>query len=587
MSTLNLITGITLAGFQVFDEPTYIPLDRLTLLFGPNSAGKSSIQDAIEVVSILQSADYLFDGWGGDLNLNEIEIIERHRRNSPNNRQGEPGGHQTLEESNNKPSTHIYIRRSTCMRLDEVISIASEKDCFAKEFECPIEIEDRWIIGDGDCDYSYEQMINGECAVRVNDNLFEINLGHAVFKSSSCSIDFYDFSIRFEKYFTYKNGYLRTHCISGFSLSGTGFNARNKDWLKITNNSIEDGLLSSGALKNVMEYLSLLVGNLMNFTHGNFGINWVNVAASRKIPTPLDLTFQFSSSGASDFSSPPVSNNNQYKSLAKSLGLDYFKSNKIETMFKFNYGDVKNPLVYLSRSVNRALGEHLFLEKGYRVGFKYRVLLSADQSSNLVENQFLEIDSNPDWVIQLNLYDAENRELRFEDVGSGIGYVLPVLCAVYDRKYPVIYDSYTYDIIKKSILNDESKNSDSLEEIHDRYALSVCFIQQPELHLHPALQAAIGDVFIEGSESGNQLLVETHSEYLLLRILRRIRQTHQESVISPELKLNSQDVCVLYFQPVAGGVTKVRRLRISEGGEFMDRWPDGFFPERDRELLDE
>jgi predicted ATPase len=53
------------------------------------------------------------------------------------------------------------------------------------------------------------------------------------------------------------------------------------------------------------------------------------------------------------------------------------------------------------------------------------------------------------------------------------------------------------------------------------------------------------------------------------------------------LKLNSQEVCVLYFQPVAGGVTKVRRLRISEGGEFMDRWPDGFFPERDRELLDE
>jgi predicted ATPase len=46
-------------------------------------------------------------------------------------------------------------------------------------------------------------------------------------------------------------------------------------------------------------------------------------------------------------------------------------------------------------------------------------------------------------------------------------------------------------------------------------------------------------------------------------------------------------VCVLYFDPSPDGTTSVKRLRITEDGEFMDRWPRGFFAERDQELLDE
>jgi len=53
----NPIIGITLEGFQVFDKPTYIPLERLTLLFGPNSAGKSAVQDAIELYAELLKCD--------------------------------------------------------------------------------------------------------------------------------------------------------------------------------------------------------------------------------------------------------------------------------------------------------------------------------------------------------------------------------------------------------------------------------------------------------------------------------------------------------------------------------------------------
>lgn len=70
----NPISGITLEGFQVFDKPTYIPLDRLTLLFGPNSAGKSAVQDAIELYASLISDDV--NEYGNHPQTEEL--LERH-----------------------------------------------------------------------------------------------------------------------------------------------------------------------------------------------------------------------------------------------------------------------------------------------------------------------------------------------------------------------------------------------------------------------------------------------------------------------------------------------------------------------------
>ena len=122
-------------------------------------------------------------------------------------------------------------------------------------------------------------------------------------------------------------------------------------------------------------------------------------------------------------------------------------------------------------------------------------------------------------------------------------------------------------------------------------------LQQPELHLHPALQAALADVLIDATSEGSRpaglpatkcrkLLIETHSEHLLLRVLKRVRQSgHQRS--APEgLALRSDDVCVLYFEPSLDGRTQVRRLRVAPDGDFMDRWPRGFFTEREGELFD-
>jgi len=45
-----MLTGITLENFKAFKEPQFIPIKPITLVFGPNSAGKSSIIHALAFI---------------------------------------------------------------------------------------------------------------------------------------------------------------------------------------------------------------------------------------------------------------------------------------------------------------------------------------------------------------------------------------------------------------------------------------------------------------------------------------------------------------------------------------------------------
>ena len=104
---------------------------------------------------------------------------------------------------------------------------------------------------------------------------------------------------------------------------------------------------------------------------------------------------------------------------------------------------------------------------------------------------------------------------------------------------------------------------------------SIICVEQPEIHLHPRLQANIADLMIDtiADEDGKrkQWIVETHSELLILRLQRRIR----------EGKIKPEDISVLYVDPddesTEGSAIKV--LRLGEDSYFKDPWPDGFFAE--------
>lgn len=109
---------------------------------------------------------------------------------------------------------------------------------------------------------------------------------------------------------------------------------------------------------------------------------------------------------------------------------------------------------------------------------------------------------------------------------------------------------------------------------------SIIAVEQPETHLHPRLQARLADLFIDTTQEGgrgNQLIVETHSEHLMLRVQRRIR----------EGTFDASRVSIVYVDQDAGGLATAKQLRLNDRGEFLDEWPNGFFDDRLEELFGE
>ena len=154
-------------------------------------------------------------------------------------------------------------------------------------------------------------------------------------------------------------------------------------------------------------------------------------------------------------------------------------------------------------------------------------------------------------IKELVLMDSRtNTRVSHRDVGIGISQVLPVLVLAYASQNNMIA------------------------------------IEQPEIHLHPRLQAELGDVFIESalSDQKNTYIIETHSEHLILRILRRIRETHEGELPQNLIPIKPEHVQIIYAQPTSKGVI-LHQISVNEEGEFAEKWPDGFFPERAKELF--
>ena len=139
--------------------------------------------------------------------------------------------------------------------------------------------------------------------------------------------------------------------------------------------------------------------------------------------------------------------------------------------------------------------------------------------------------------------------VRTSDVGVGISQLLPVVVAALDDDRP-----------------------------------GITAIEQPELHLHPAMQVELGDLFAKSVNLGRVFLIENHSEHLMLRLLRRIEETHGDELPEGKPPLRPRQVSVVFIEQVDGEV-RATPLRIDETGEFIDRWPSGFFRERAAELF--
>ena len=114
-------------------------------------------------------------------------------------------------------------------------------------------------------------------------------------------------------------------------------------------------------------------------------------------------------------------------------------------------------------------------------------------------------------------------------------------------------------------------------EIFSRPKNSWFAIQQPEVHLHPKAQAALGEAFFDMAILENKkFIIETHSDYTIDRYRILLRKSEQ--------KPRSQ---VLFFERTESG-NKVTRIEIDGTGEFDSNQPESyreFFMKEEMELL--
>lgn len=102
---------------------------------------------------------------------------------------------------------------------------------------------------------------------------------------------------------------------------------------------------------------------------------------------------------------------------------------------------------------------------------------------------------------------------------------------------------------------------------------AVLCIEQPELHLHPAVQARLADLFLFARPDVHSV-IETHSEYLLTRVRRRVAEQSDLAAA----------VDVVFVQQ-EHGISKFDHLALDQYGDF-DQWPAGFFDTQEDEAME-
>ena len=602
-----MITEFKLSNFKAFGKEQTVPLKPITLVFGPNSAGKSSIlhsllfaHEAIRTGNL----DIRQTQIGGDsvdlggfeqlthrrnrdnavvLSFRMDSLLTKETRTSDNSPLDDVEVHATLQYTSLNPDNPAFKEL-----LDKIEELAAEDGC--EPYDLAMAVKERMDqkLGFDTASWDYRLEDNWSQVLEPILRRFEIHLSGQLFLQASSRSE----------------GELR---IDRLSLSHPAFRAIVE--AVITSNTTSD-VIDESDVKIVEGVANELISGIRILSEGilckidSTGLaaeDKNQIAAISRSQREEDLANQarlFLPRYLANLLTKAAEGVREFTKSIEYLGpLRCYPPRHIslETVKEENSAEgldawvtvLKEP--WVRNKVNEWLNSE-FLSSRYHLGVNTQVpidlaaeALETSLSTIMEEKEeaFLQAmtdeedpETNPfsDWdqkethdemmnaIVErcqgsherkLSLIDKRTgTTVSHRDIGVGVSQLLPVLVKAYARKNRVIA------------------------------------IEQPEIHLHPALQAEMADVFIESAlgEQKNTFLLETHSEHLILRLLRRIRETADGKLPEGMTKIYPEDISILYVKPGPEGSQVIRMIPNSDG-DFDNPWPDGFFPERAQELF--
>ncbi|MEI6268203.1 MAG: DUF3696 domain-containing protein [Methylococcaceae bacterium] len=533
-------------NFQGVREYTKIPLAPITLVYGQNSAGKSTIHDAQLFIHGFFSGE-----WDCKKTAEYLDRWANHNRHSEPLTKGYLGEADDVVISIGFVTGEMdYFKwEAGYHQNQDFISDGLANTLFASNIDnnIPFRVffhfsnnsrDSSWHIrqfslylGDVHClDLIFNELEYNEleysCILKINrshlvyaliDSFFEGGIDKLVRESMDENISDPDFLV-----FTNIDGNSNLRWEKPIS------------WMEVDCSAIRPS-------SDVLELRTFLLSLLIIPTESIARDFWFSsVAPLRPIPSKQTAVFRCS------LDSPK--NSTGWLGLAEQVGMKAITEN-----YPVDQPISDDPWFSNLDAMNRMLSHPMFLNTDYEVtgNCLFFTPIEAFSRENKSNGEMRELLRHFEVEVHLKLRHKKNGSVvEIEDVEVGISQIIPVLSSIIEG--------------------------------------GSVFIQQPELHLHPKLQAQLADAFIECMNKGRGgFVLESHSEHLLLRFLRRIRETNKSDIKNKLFSLTSKQISVLYVDKLEDGSSKIFPLRISPEGEFIDRWPHGFFTERDGDLFDE
>ncbi len=550
------LTAIELENFQTIERHTVVPIRDLTLMFGPNGAGKSSIYDALELLKIIFSEDW------GKKSKKLCDLLQRWASNKRENKSLGVGLQFQIDKDWTLNGMHNLFNLDDLYKIHKASIDSDYKEEFCGQtFRIFIEFSKTfngyyWIISKFQISNELGQILE------VDTDVTKVDLRQnrvRVFRKEWIDFSAIDNSLAIAKGLSNNNSYFELFYANYLEETDT-----NK-WFSDTSlcqieNYINDRDAHNSAeeiICQAIDFFKIFINNAMNW-ESNELIELI--PGSRTVPSPSELIFLISGSvwhsGRRGKIIKPqmISHQSILIETRNRLNPELTEWEKIAANYaRDKCSESSNELKEywdensITTKVNSLLSEELFLEQGYQISGEVKCLIDVQELKNYDINESITYPK----LVNLFLIGPNGKQVEINDVGSGIGYVLPVLSSL--------------------------------------AAPGISLIQQPELHLHPALQSALGTAIVKCVENKKDYnaftLIETHSEHILLRIMRLLKnaESRDKEVIKP---INFENVAILYFQPKGDGTTSIKRLRLSPDGQLVDRWPGGFFEERYKDIFD-